>query len=158
MGASICASCFCDASAYSRRMRVRSASCTHAYWKAGRGRVGIWHCAAYYPRMHEMPCHLQTGHARSTLSLLLRCWCCTLLSQLHSCMFRTCDRARSNSLVSCQMRQMHLFNNTFKQLSKIQIAISKILSGVANDACSLFLLLSKRIYRYRPRVNPFEQK
>lgn len=30
-GASICASCFCDASAYSRRMRVRSAGCTHAY-------------------------------------------------------------------------------------------------------------------------------
>lgn len=42
-----------------------------AYWKACCGRVGIWHCAAYYPRMHEMPCHLQTGHARSTLSLLL---------------------------------------------------------------------------------------
>lgn len=41
-----------------------------AYWKACCGRVGIWHCAAYYPRMHEMPCHLQTGHARC------RC-CCT---------------------------------------------------------------------------------
>lgn len=103
----------------SQDARAKRKSHTCIYWKAGRGRVGIWHCAAYYPRMHEMPCHLQTGHARSTLSLLLRCWCCTSSSQPHSCMFRAFDRARSNSLVSRQMRQMHLFNNAFKQLSKI---------------------------------------
>lgn len=55
-----------------------------AYWKACCGRVGIWHCAAYYPRMHEMPCHLQTGHAR--------CRCCCRRRR-HSCMPRPCGRA-----------------------------------------------------------------
>lgn len=61
------------------------------------GRAGIWHCAAYYPRMHEMPCHLHTGHARSTLSRLLRCRCCCYTSpQSRSYMFRGYDTMPSS--------------------------------------------------------------
>lgn len=48
---------FWDASASAPRGRMHIERLVVA-----RGRAGIWHCTAYYPRMHEMPWRLHAGH------------------------------------------------------------------------------------------------
>lgn len=48
---------FWDASAAAPRRRIHMERLAVA-----RGRAGIWHCTAYYPRMHEIPWRLYAGH------------------------------------------------------------------------------------------------
>lgn len=68
--------CFWDTSAAVPRRRMHMERLVVA-----RGRAGIWHCTAYYPRMHEIPWICTRGTR-----------CCLPLSHVaarrHSCMFQ----------------------------------------------------------------------
>lgn len=149
LGASICASCFCDASAYSRRMRVRSAGRTHAY--IGRLAADVL-AFGIAPHIIQGCTKCLAICKRDTLVRRCRCCCVAGVARRRPSLIPACSgplTGRVPTLLSLAKWDKCTFSitllNDFQKFSSYKW-------------CSLFLLLTKCIYRYRTRVNPFERK